>query len=85
MQIFADIFQVQFELPSGTELGALGAAIAAAVASEIYPNYESAVKAMVNFSNVIEPNKEKAELYEKKYTRYKKAAESLISLWPSFN
>jgi L-xylulokinase len=85
VQIFADIFQVPIELPTGTELGALGAAIAAAVATEIYPNYDSAVKKMVKFSKVIEPDKEKADLYEIKYFRYKKAAESLIDLWHDFN
>ena len=85
VKIFADTFQVPIELPSGTELGALGAAIAAAVAVQIYPNYESAVKAMVNFSRVIEPDKERTDLYEKKYNRYKKSAESLVGLWSDFN
>jgi L-xylulokinase len=84
VQIFADIFQVPIELPSGTELGALGAAIAAAVASGIYPNYEDAVKSMVTLSGVVTPDIEKADLYQKKYSRYMKAVNSLNELWPDF-
>jgi L-xylulokinase len=85
VQIFADIFQVPIELPSGSELGTLGAAIAASVAAEIYPDYEKAVKAMVNFSSVIEPERGKSDLYEEKYNRYKMVADSLEEFWRDFN
>jgi len=81
VQIFADTFQVPIELPTGTELGALGAAIAASVASNIYPDYVEAVKSMVRFSKIVEPNKTKSVFYEQKYNRYLKASESLAEYW----
>jgi L-xylulokinase len=81
VQIFADTFQVPIERPTGTELGALGAAIAASVAANIYPGYEEAVKSMVRFSKIVEPDKTKSGLYKQKYDRYLSASESLAEFW----
>jgi L-xylulokinase len=81
VQIFADTFQVPIELPSGTELGALGAAIAAGVAIKIFPSYEKAVESMVKFSNVIEPNTKNEGLYQSKFQRYVNASNSLVEYW----
>jgi L-xylulokinase len=81
VQIFADTFQVPIELPSGTELGALGAAIAAAVAAGIYTTYEDAVKSMVKYSKIVEPSEKKANLYAEKYNRYVMASQSLNTFW----
>ncbi|MEI8080045.1 MAG: FGGY-family carbohydrate kinase, partial [bacterium] len=46
VRMFADCFQIPIEIPAGSELGALGAAIAAAVAIGHYPDYPAAVDAM---------------------------------------
>jgi L-xylulokinase len=81
VQIFADTFQVPIELPSGTELGALGAAISAGVAINIFPNYEKAVESMVKFSSVVEPNTRNEGLYQSKFHRYVKASNSLLEFW----
>jgi len=81
VQIFADIFQVPVEIPAGTELGALGAAICAAVATGVYPSYADACKAMVKIARVQEPNPENAELYAKKFERYEKAIGALEAVW----
>jgi L-xylulokinase len=81
VQMFADIFQVPVEIPEGTELGALGAAILAAVASGCYDSFDAAVDAMVHFSRVQEPDPSKKELYDAKYARYNKVIEALDGVW----
>ena len=81
LQIFADCFQTTVEIPDGTELGALGAAIAGGVASGCFDDYGQAIDSMVNFSTRIEPNPDMKELYEEKYGRYKKVIEALDPVW----
>ena len=81
LQIFADAFGVPVQIPDGTELGALGAAIAAGVAADCFADYNEAVEAMVHFSRLIEPESERAGLYEAKYERYKKVIEVLDPVW----
>jgi L-xylulokinase len=76
-QMFADIFQVPVEVPDGSELGALGAAVAAAVACGIYPSYEAAVAAMTRVARRYEPNPLCREIYALRYETYLKAIEAL--------
>ncbi len=83
VQIFADIFQVPVEIPDGTELGALGAAIAAGVAVGSFESYNAAVGAMVSFSRIQPPNTDLADLYRGKYDRYKQVIATLGPLWTS--
>ena len=80
-QIFADVFGVPVDVPDGTELGALGAAISAAVASGIHPSYEDACAAMVRFARSHQPNGALAELYAKKYARYLNLLDVLQPAW----
>ncbi len=81
VQIFADILQVPFEIPDGTELGALGAAIAAGVACGCFNGYNEAIEKMVSFSRLQEPNAAMKSLYEEKYDRYKKVISALDPIW----
>lgn len=81
LQIFSDVFQVPIQTPEGTELGALGAAIAASVAVGSYGSYEEAVQNMVRFSRLIEPSVECEDVYARKYGRYKKLIETLDPVW----
>jgi len=81
VQMFADCFQIPVEIPAGTELGALGAAVAAAVAVGIYPDYREAVDGMTSIARRHEPDPARAAVYAKKYGQYKKAVETLDSLW----
>jgi L-xylulokinase len=81
LQIFADIFQTPIETPDGTELGALGAAIAGAVATGCYNSYNEAVEAMVHFSSRQEPDPSRKEIYETKYNNYQKVIDTLDPLW----
>ena len=81
VQMFADILQTPVEVPAGTELGALGAAIAAAVAAGLYPTYQAACAAMVRISRTCEPDAALANVYQTKYARYRKVLDALAPLW----
>jgi len=81
VQIFADCFQVPVEIPLGTELGALGAAIAASVASGSHAKYADAVKAMVKTARVQQPNPAMKDVYAQKYERYKKVLAAMEPVW----
>jgi len=81
VQIFADCFQTPVEIPEGTELGALGAAIAAGVAAGCYTSYEEAIEHMVRFSRFVQPDQDLKETYTSKYKRYKKVLTALDPVW----
>jgi len=75
MQMFADALQTPVEVPVGTELGALGAAICAGVASGVFKSFEEAVNSMVRVATAYYPDARRAEAYENKFRLYKKAME----------
>jgi L-xylulokinase len=79
--MFADVFQIPVEIPAGTELGCLGAAICGAVASGIYPTYEEACQKMVAIKHVYQPRTELADIYSQKYERYLKLLEVFAPAW----
>ena len=81
MQILADIFQLPVEVPEGTELGALGAAICAAVAVGIQPDYAAACAAMVRFARTFHPDPQRLALYQAKYQRYCRFLDVMEPVW----
>jgi L-xylulokinase len=81
VQMFADILQVPVQVPAGSELGTLGAAIAAAVAAGCHPSYEAACQAMVRIARTCEPDRSLAELYQTKYARYQRVLDAMAPLW----
>jgi L-xylulokinase len=81
MQILADVFQRPVDVPDGSELGALGAAIAAAVGIGWYPSYPAACAAMVRLTRVFQPNPDLAEVYQAKYRRYTRFLELMEPAW----
>lgn len=81
LQMFADILQLPVQVPAGSELGALGAAIGAAVASGCYDSFPSACQAMVRVQRSCDPDPGLAELYRAKYARYKRVLEVLAPVW----
>lgn len=80
-QMFADIFQVPVEVPEGTELGALGAAICAATAAGCYGSFQDACEAMVRFARTYEPDTALADVYADKHARYKRVLEVMDPVW----
>jgi len=80
VQMFADCFQIPIEIPAGTELGALGAAIAAAVAVGCHAGYADAVSAMTRIARRQEPDSSKAAVYAESFNRYKAVAAALAGL-----
>jgi L-xylulokinase len=81
VRMFADCFQIPVEIPAGTELGALGAAIAAAVACGCYAGYPQAVAAMTRVARRQEPDPAMKDLYAAKYARYLEVLQALENVW----
>jgi L-xylulokinase len=80
-QIFADAFQTPVEIPAGTEMGALGSAILAGVATGCFDSFQQAVAAMVKIADVRVPQPELGAVYDAKYSRYQEALGALAPLW----
>ena len=81
VQMFADILQLAIERIGAKELGALGCAITAGVACGAFASFQKGVEAMVHVSGRVEPDASLAEVYERKYRRYRAAIDSLSSFW----
>lgn len=81
VQLFADCFQKTIRIPDANELGALGAAILAAVAVGNASDISSACQQMTRFSRSIEPNPARAEYLSLKYDRYCKSLPHMQSIW----
>lgn len=84
VQMFADILQVPIEVAKSQELGALGSAICAGVATETYPSFDEASAEMVDIMYTAEPNPDRFAVYEKKYNRYKKVIDGLDGIWDEY-
>lgn len=70
-QIFADVCQRPVEAVHAGEVGALGAAICAAVAVGVYEDLEQAAEWMTKIARRHEPNPEFATLYEERFARFR--------------
>lgn len=85
VQMFADVLGIPIETVSGVkELGALGCAMAACVATGIYPNYEQAAASMVHISPPVYPDLARHEIYEAKYQKYCAISKALDTVWSTF-
>ncbi len=80
-QMFADVMQVPVETLEANETGALGCAIAAAVAAGEYASLDEAVANMAAFSPPYLPDPAKADIYNRKYHLYVRAIQCLDGLW----
>ena len=85
VQIYADALQMPIEVPDANELGAMGAAICAAVGVGEFATYEDAVKSFVRVKYVCQPNPEKKGIYQQKYELYKKLVHNMDELWGEWN
>ncbi len=80
-QMFADIMKLPVETVAVDEAGALGCAIAAAVATGEYPSLNEAIENMTVIHPAVLPNPKLAEIYDRKYRLYQRTLECLNGLW----
>lgn len=83
-QIFADALQIPIQVTAGKELGCLGAAIVAGIASGVYPDYSFAIEQAVHITDTVLPRREYKEIYRQKYETYSAVAHSLNQVWEKF-
>jgi L-xylulokinase len=79
--MFADILEMDVETIEVKELGALGAAMTAAVAAGLYPDLAEAAKAMVKVKNVYHPNPALASVYRRKYQDFRTVVDAMAPVW----
>ena len=80
-QMFADVLQIPIEIIDTEELGALGCAMAAAVAAGEYRDFAHAAEDMVAVKQRLEPNPSLKHIYEKKFADYCAVVDALDSVW----
>ena len=83
-QMFADVMGLDVELIDTRELGALGCAMAAAVACGLYPDLKEAARHMVRIKDRLTPDASKKRIYDRKFARFVQASQALDGLWKSF-
>lgn len=84
VQMFADILDLPIETVKVKELGALGCAMAAAVAAGVYSDYKEAAVHMVHIADKVYPNQETTAIYQEKYRKYRKLSQALDTVWSEF-
>jgi L-xylulokinase len=80
-QIFADICGLTVEVAEGEELGALGAATCAAVATGHYPDISTAIQYMCRVTRTAHPNPGFRSFYEDRYRQFLMLDQKLADLF----
>ena len=80
MQMVADISEMPVEVMHVRESGCLGAAVAAAVGSGVYPTFVDAMAAMCPTGERLEPDRQAAPRYREKYAAFRELARTLDTL-----
>ena len=81
VQMFADILEMDVETIEVKELGALGAAMTAAVAAGLYADLTEAARAMVKVKNVYHPNPALWAVYRRKYKDFRTVVDAMAPVW----
>jgi sugar (pentulose or hexulose) kinase len=79
--IFADLLGEPVEVADGSEAGARGAAVCAAVATGVYPSHAEAVDAMVGVERVHDPDPADAGTYRHLQTTFREALDRIEPTW----
>ena len=79
-QIFADICQRKVEVVRASEVGALGAAICAAVACGAYGDLAEAARAMTSVARRHLPDPSLHSFYEDRFQQFQRLDQGMISL-----
>lgn len=82
LQIHADVLQKPIHLTLDSESCALGSAMAAAVASGHFPDFDAAAASMVNLERVVEPDPSNRDAYNALFDRYVRLYRALDSVGP---
>ncbi len=82
LEIFASALDLPLELAEASELGALGAAIIAAVGVGLHPDLEAAVAAMTRVRDRIEPDPGLVEILDRRRSVFNALREQLRPMWP---
>jgi L-ribulokinase len=78
MQTMADVMNMPIKIHKSEQTCAAGAAMFAATAAGVYSKVEDAMAAMgQGFEAEYQPNKNKVEIYEKRYLKYQKLGECI--------
>ena len=80
-QMFADVMKLPVETVRANETGALGSAIAAAVATGGYASLDDAIRGMTVIGEPVMPDPAAGQVYDEKYHLYLSALKSLDGLW----
>jgi L-xylulokinase len=83
-RIFADVLGLPIEVVDAEELGTLGCAMAAAVASGEYTDIRAAAKSMVKIKGRIEPDGTCAAVYDRKFALHKEVSGLLDGIWQRY-
>jgi FGGY-family pentulose kinase len=70
LQIHADLLKKPIHVPRETESCALGSAMAAALAAGVFTDFDEAARAMVAIETEIEPDPDRAGIYDELFERY---------------
>jgi L-xylulokinase len=81
LEIFAAAIDLPLEMADANELGALGAAIIAAVGAGLYPDLETAVAAMTKVRDRIEPNRTLVDILARRGAAFVALRNALAPLW----
>ena len=81
VQMFSDVLQCPIEVTGGDELGCLGAAMTAGVASGMFNSYQDAIDKTLRIKKRFYPKKEMAKQYLEKYNYYNSVISALIPIW----
>ncbi len=80
LQIHADVCQKSIMLTEEPEATALGTAVCAAAGAGLYSDVVEASEQMVTVTRAIEPDENKAEIYDKIFDRYVRTYPALVEL-----
>jgi len=83
-QIFCDVFELPIQTINASELGALGCAMAAAVAGGTYKDLREAAQNMVHIGETYEPDTHHQKTYREKFGLYESVSKVLKDQWRLF-
>lgn len=81
VQMFADTLNLPVEVSQAKELGAMGAAMSAAVSIGQFKTLKEAAEKYVKISYICYPDENTIDVYKKKYIFYKKVIKQMNDLW----